>query len=138
MPARSLHLLGDGPDESGESAGDGDDGLVFHHPSGQQALELGVQAQLRLPGDVGDFRWQLVLSRGDDGADAGAVLVVPGDVDERAPGRRVAGLGDAALARLEPDECSAGTGPTQAMSWRGDSKRMKSCSSVTSVMATIS
>ena len=40
--------------------------------------------------------------------------------------------------RLGPEECSPGTRPTKAMSLRGESKRKKSCSSATSVIAAIS
>ena len=54
LPARGLDLAADGPDEARELACHGHHGLVLHDPARQQALELGVQPQLRSPGDVGD------------------------------------------------------------------------------------
>ena len=100
LPAGGLDLTPDGPDESGELAGDGDDRLGLHDPARHKPLELGAQAQLRSPGDVDDGLGQLGVTGRNAGAHARTVLVMPGGLDQHAPGGRVARLGDAALASL--------------------------------------
>lgn len=87
-----------GPDESGELAGHGDDGLL-----GQDAAvaHLLVAAMEPVDGSIGegDRPGRLSLTAvSESSSDVGPVSVVPGGLDEESSDVAVAGLGDGALS----------------------------------------
>lgn len=57
----------------------------------------GVQAALRLPGDVDDLRRVAALAALQLASDRGVALVVVGGLDQQPPGVAGAGFGDLAL-----------------------------------------
>src|SRR5437773_3248716 len=87
--------LGDRPDESDKLASDGcdDDGSLF--PASEHSAIPSAEPDLRLPGDVADFRRERLLSPVPGSAYLGGQPVGPGRFDDQPPCRQAARLGDA-------------------------------------------
>jgi len=92
------HLLGDGPHEGGELAGDGRDDDVGMLASGGEATEAFAETDLSLPSDVLDGRGETLEALADVRGDFGGIAVGPGAFDERATGMAIARFGDGSLA----------------------------------------
>jgi len=97
-------LPGDGPDEGGQFAGDGDGDLVLVFALVDQCSVALAEADLGGPADVLDGRTDLFEAHLQLSADLGWIAVGPGTFDEVSAGMAVAGLGDATLVAL----CAAG------------------------------
>src|SRR5712691_808318 len=91
-------LLGDGPHEGGELAGDGGDADVGMLAACDETAEAFAETDLGLPGDVLDRLGQALETFADVRGDLGGVLVGPGTLDENATGVTMTGFGDGALA----------------------------------------
>lgn len=86
-----------GPDESGELASDGDDGLARRLTVGEHAVEAAVESVHGLVGE-GNDGGRLSLTAVLQAEGIGAVAIVPGGLDEQAAGVAVACLCDVAAA----------------------------------------
>src|SRR3990172_566153 len=82
-----------GPDEPGELASDGDDGLGARLALGEQAVEAAVEAIHRLVGERHDLSG-LTLTPALQARGVGLMTIVPRRLDQQAAGMAVAGLGD--------------------------------------------
>src|SRR5215831_11130822 len=91
---RRRHAPGDGPDEACQLTGDrGSDDISRLAAAGELAVAR-AQSQLRLPGDLADRPWLLLLPQPQLAADPGWEAVGPGRLDQQPAGRAVAGLGE--------------------------------------------
>ena len=93
-------LPGDGPDEGGQFASDGDGDLVLVFALVDQGAITLAEPDLCLPADVLDGRAEFFESDLQLSADLGRIAIGPGAFDEVSAGMTVAGLGDATLAAL--------------------------------------
>ncbi len=85
------------PDEGGQFAGDGDDGLVFIFAPGLEFDIAFVEAVLHAPGEFLDFGALSDLAGGEAASDFGCFSEVLGAFDEHPPAVAVAAFGDGAL-----------------------------------------
>src|SRR3954447_6713197 len=128
--AGGLHLVGDRPDEARQLTRDcGSDHCRRLSRPGELAISP-TQSFLRLPRRVANRAGQTLLSQQKLSADPCREPVAARGLDQHATCRAVPGLGDTALTRrVPPLECSDGTKPRYAISWRGLAKRVISPSS---------
>ena len=94
------HLLGNGPQEASQFAGNGDRDHIGMFASCDEASVAFTEPHLRFPTDVLDdlrlfFESQLPMS-----TDLGGITIRPGAFDQDATGMGVACLGDRSLATL--------------------------------------
>ena len=108
---RRRHAPGDGPDEAGQFTGDrGSNDIGRFAAAGELAIAR-AQPHLRLPGDLAQRLWLLLLTQQQRAADPGRETVGPGRFDQPPPCRAVAGLVRPPRLMLAPLECSDGTSP---------------------------
>jgi hypothetical protein len=94
-------LLGrDRPDEAGQLAGAGDDGLLLELAAGGHSEPAAVEAILAAPGALDHERILAALAAGELVADLRPAAGVPGRFDEQAAHVAVADLRDRALPAL--------------------------------------
>ena len=106
-------LLGsDRPDEAGELPGAGNNCLLRRLAAAVHPLPALVGAPLGAPGMLGHPGLLASLPALQLIAHLRSAPGVPGGFDQQPAGVRGARLGDRALARLSPEECSDGTRPT--------------------------
>ncbi len=100
----------DGPHEAREFPGDGGNGHVAVLPLVKPEELLG-QAVLGLDGNGDDLRGLPLAAAVQNEVGPRAVVVIPGGLNQHAPGMGVAGLGDRAAVFFFAEECSEGTRP---------------------------
>ena len=88
-------MLPGGPDEAGQLARDGDDGLVLADPPDQAAVAV-VEPGLGPPVELDDRRWDVPLAGPQARAHVGPVPGVVGGLAQDVADEPVAGLGDPA------------------------------------------
>jgi hypothetical protein len=95
---RNVHLVGDGPDESGHFSRDGHNHLVRILSTCREVSKTLAQAYLGVPPNVLDGLREHLQAHLEMTADLGRIPLGPGPLDERPTGEPVAGFGDGALA----------------------------------------
>ena len=100
-----------------------------------QPRPAGRQPPLSPPGDLAHARVKALLASGQRVPDRRTVTVVPGGLDQQAPGVAGPGLGDRPLAALVVGGVLARVSPTKSPTWVGRAKRSNGPTSATSPVA---
>ena len=131
------HLAGDRPDEPHQLAGHRGRDLTLRLAGVIQIRVSGAQALLCRPANGLDSRRGPRSPCDSVRGLACGDTVAPGRFDQHPAHVTIAGLGDPPLwRRRAPEECSLGIGPTRPINCRGESKRVRSPSADSTVIAT--
>src|SRR5262249_52446448 len=91
------YLFGNGPHEADQFPGKSDDALVYVFPAGEQLAIALAEPHLGLPADILEDFGLFFASQWSMPTDLCRVSIGPGALDQRTPGRSIAGFGNRAL-----------------------------------------